>query len=49
MILKNDVPRYVVMEYKTAEADEVAADEDVIAISQRLIAKNRTAYEKLAK
>lgn len=49
VILKNNVPRYMVVEFKTAEAEEVAADEDVTAISLRLIAKNRAAYEELAK
>ena len=49
VILKNNVPRYMVVEFKTAEAEEVAADEDVTAISRRLIAKNRVAYEELAK
>lgn len=49
VILKNNVPRYMVVEFKTAEAEEVAADEDVTTISRRLIAKNRAAYEELAK
>lgn len=49
VILKNNVPRYMVVEFKTAEAEEIAADEDVTAISRRLIAKNRAAYEELAK
>ena len=42
VILKNNVPRYLVMEFS-------AADEDVLAISKRLISKNRQAYEVLAK
>lgn len=49
VILKNNVPRYMVVEFKTAEAEETAADEDVTAISRRLIAKNRAVYEELAK
>ena len=49
VIMKNNVPRYMVVEFKTAEAEEIAADEDVTAISRRLIAKNRAAYEELAK
>lgn len=49
VILKNNVPRYMVVEFKTAEAEEVAADEDVTTISRRLVAKNRAAYEELAK
>lgn len=49
VILKNNVPRYMVVEFKSAESEELAADEDVMAVSRRLIAKNRAAYEELAK
>lgn len=49
IILKNNVPRYLVTEFSQAEQEQVAADEDVRAISKRLIAKNRQAYEELAK
>ena len=49
VILKNKVPRYLVMEFSAAEQEQLAADEDVMAISKRLIEKNRQAYEELAK
>ena len=49
VILKNNVPRYLVMEFSSAEQEQLAADEDVMSISQRLIEKNRQAYEVLAK
>ena len=49
VILKNNVPRYLVMEFSSAEQEQLAADEDVMAISKRLIEKNRQAYEVLAK
>ena len=49
IILKNNVPRYLVIEFSSAEQDQLAADEDVMAISKRLIEKNRQAYEVLAK
>ena len=49
VILKNNVPRYLVMEFGAAEQEQLAADEDVMAISKRLIEKNRQAYEVLAK
>ena len=49
IILNNNVPRYLVIEFSQAEQEQVAADEDVRAISKRLIAKNRQAYEELAK
>ena len=49
VILKNNVPRYLVMEFSSAEQEQLAADEDVMSISKRLIEKNRQAYEVLAK
>ena len=49
VILKNNVPRYLILEFGQAEAEQFAADEDVASISKRLIEKNRQAYEALAK
>ncbi len=49
VILKNDVPRYLVIEFCQAESEQLSPDEDVMAISKRLIEKNRQAYEVLAK
>ena len=49
VILKNNVPRYILVEFSQAEQEQLADDEDILAVSQRLIAKNRHAYEKLAK
>ena len=49
VILKNNVPRYVLVEFSQAEQEQIAEDEDILAVSKRLIAKNRTAYEELAK
>lgn len=49
VILKNNVPRYVLVEFSQAEQEQLADDEDVLTVSKRLIAKNRAAYEELAK
>ena len=49
VILKNNVPRYILMEFSEAEKMQVAADEDVEAISKRLMAKYADAYKELAK
>lgn len=49
VILKNNVPRYLIVEFEKAEQEQLAADEDVLSISKRLIAKNKQAYEVLAK
>ena len=49
IILKNNVPRYLVIEFSQAEAEQLAKDEDVRDLSKRLIEKNRKAYGELAK
>ena len=49
VILKNNVPRYLIVEFSQAENEEIANDEDVMSISKRLIEKNKEAYEVLAK
>ena len=49
VILKNNVPRDVLVEFSQAEQEQLAEDEDILAVSKRLIAKNRHAYEELAK
>lgn len=49
VILKNNVPRYIVIDFSKADNDAVASNEDVLSISKRLIEKNKEAYEVLAK
>ncbi len=49
VILKNNVPRYLLIEFSQAQAEQQADDEDVLSISKRLLEKNRMAYEELAK
>ena len=49
VILKNNVPRYVLMEFSQVEDEQQAKDVDILEISKRLIAKNKQAYEVLAK
>ena len=49
VILKNNVPRYILMEFSEAEKMQSAANEDVEAISKRLMAKYADAYKELAK
>ena len=49
VILKNNVPRYLIVEFSQAEQMQAAEDEDVMQISKRLIQQNRVAYEELAK
>ncbi|MDE6432765.1 MAG: type II toxin-antitoxin system Phd/YefM family antitoxin [Lachnospiraceae bacterium] len=49
VILKNNVPRYLVIDFNKAEQEKVANTEDVLSISERLIKQNKEAYEDLAK
>ena len=49
VILKNNVPRYLVIDFSRVEKEKIADTEDVLAISERLIQQNMEAYEVLAK
>jgi len=49
VILKNNSPRYLVMEFNQAEQEQVMTDEDVMSISRRIMEKNKEAYEVLAR
>ena len=49
VILKNNVPRYLVIDFSKAEAQKIADVEDVATISERVIKQNMEAYKELAK
>ena len=49
VILKNNVPRYLIVEFSQAEQMQAAEDDDIMQISARLIQQNQAAYEELAK
>lgn len=49
VILKNNTPRYLVIDFRKADQERIADTEDVFAISERLIKQNMEAYEVLAK
>lgn len=49
VILKNNVPRYIITEFSEFQAEQVTDDEDVKSIASRLISKHRAAFEELAK
>ncbi|MCM1128445.1 MAG: type II toxin-antitoxin system Phd/YefM family antitoxin [Alistipes senegalensis] len=49
VILKNNRPRYVLLDFSQAEEMADASDEDVLSVSRRMILKNRAAYDELAK
>ena len=49
IILKNNKPRYLIIDFEISESMQTAAQENVEEISRRLIKQNRKAYEELAK
>ena len=49
VILKNNAPRYLVIYFSRAEEYQEASDEELLALGEQLIEKNRVAYEALAK
>ena len=49
LILKNNVPRYLVLDFQKIQEESTMADEDVMAVSRRLMKGNKGAYEVRAK
>lgn len=49
VILKNNVPKYVITEFKEYKDEQTAKNEDIESIATRLISKHRRAFEELAK
>lgn len=49
VILKNNSPRYVIFEFPKTEEICTPADDEVMALSDMFIKKNKKVYEELAK
>ena len=49
IIMKNNKPHYLIINFTEAEALQTAANDDVLSISKKLIEKHKKAYEELAK
>jgi len=50
IILKNNAPRYVLLDYSLLQQNDVVADDtDVDSIASRILTKHIKAFEKLAK
>ena len=49
VILKNNSPRYLLIEFNETQREQSVSDEDILALSKRIIEKNREAYDVLAK
>ena len=48
VILKNNTPRDLIVEFSQAENIQTANEEDILSISKKLIDKNKEAYKVLA-
>ncbi len=49
VILKNNAPKYVVLDFSAFDKKEAIDDADLLAISENLMNKNDTIYKELAK
>ena len=49
VILKNNVPRYLIVEFQEADALQTASDEDVEKKKKKLMKRNEKIYQELAK
>lgn len=49
VILKNNVPKYVLLEFSQFQQEQTAANEDVETVGRRILLKNKHAFEVLAK
>lgn len=49
VILKNNVPRYVLIEYSQLQREETLDDEEVDQIAKKTLSKHIKAFEELAK
>jgi antitoxin Phd len=49
VILKNNVPRYVLLDYSLFQKSAVADDDDVESAAVKILQKHRKAFEELAK
>jgi len=49
IILKNNAPQYVILEFKALEAIQNSMDEHVDAVAKRVLAQNLEAFKELAK
>ena len=49
VIMKNNVPRYIIYEFNQVDSLQAAADVDVLASSAKIMHRNERVYDELAK
>lgn len=48
VILKKNMPKYVITNFENYQAEEIASDEEVKAVAVRLVNKHLAAFKELA-
>lgn len=49
VVLKNNSPRYLIIDFAQADELQTTTDEDVLSVSKKIMERNRAVYEELAK
>lgn len=49
VILKNNTPRYLIVEFEQADEIQAVSDDDLLSVSKKIMERNRTVYEELAR
>lgn len=49
VILKNNVPRYVIIEYSQLQKEEFVGDNEVDEVAKKVLSRHIKAFEELAK
>jgi len=49
VILKNNVPRYILLEFSQFQKESLAESEEIEVVANRILDKNRLAFQELAK
>jgi len=49
VVLKNNTPRYLIIDFAQADELQTASDDDILAVSRKLMERNKAVYEELAK
>jgi len=49
VVLKNNVPRYVIIDYSKIQEDSIPEDQTVEDIAKKILSKHAKAFEELAK
>lgn len=49
IVLKNNIPRYLIIEFDQIRDEEEASEEEVMGLAQKVIARHKSAFLELAK